>query len=109
MRISQPGIGQSIARIASDRLLQSLDTSSKCIGSPSVQKVPTLEIKLVGLHVIGLPSYQLLPVLSGELQAELFRYFTGNIFLNGQYICQISYLLLTRESALIGHYNYLIA
>src|SRR5437016_10384580 len=103
MRISQPGIGQSIARIASDRLLQSLDTSSKCIGSPSVQKVPALQIKLVGLRVVGLPSYQLLPVLSGELQAELFRYFTGNIFLNGQNICHLSVVLLTPELGLLGH------
>ena len=44
MRVSQSGIGQSIAGIASDRLLQSLDTFLKCVGSPSIQKVATLQV-----------------------------------------------------------------
>src|SRR5262249_1241988 len=68
---SQAGGGQGISRIHVDRLLQVLDALLKALARIFVRVIATLEIKLVGLRVIGVVLGYALGVRPAELGTKL--------------------------------------
>ena len=79
--ISQTGIGQRIARILVDRLAEVLLSLFDTVLSEPRPVVPTFEIKLIGIGVVGVVFAQPSLLFAGHVHLQLGDHLPGDFHL----------------------------
>ncbi len=91
--IGDTGVGKAVAGVFPNCLLKVLDRLVEPFFGPTVPVMTTLQIKPVGLGILGVMSGESLLFCPRQLQPQFFRYLVGNFVLDHKDVARLAIIL----------------